>query len=100
LQTDVTYLDLGHQWAELRRGGEHEGSDQAYCTGTGVVDYPEEVKVTEVEGNRVIVLELRVAKADIGKLIGKQGRTAGAIRTILAGASAKTDKRHVLEIIE
>jgi len=65
-----------------------------------LVDYPEEVNVTEVEGDSVVVLELRVAKGDVGKLIGKQGRTAGAIRTILAGASAKAGKRHILDIID
>ncbi len=65
-----------------------------------LVDYPEDVHVTEIEGSQTIVLELRVAKGDIGKVIGKQGRIAQAIRTILAGASGKTGKRHVLEIID
>jgi hypothetical protein len=65
-----------------------------------LVDYPEEVSVTEVEGNQTSVLELKVAKEDLGKVIGKQGRTAGAMRTILGAASAKQKKRTVLEIIE
>ncbi len=65
-----------------------------------LVDNPEEVKVNEVEGAQTRVLELRVAKEDMGKVIGKQGRTARAIRTILNAASAKLDKRTVLEILE
>jgi predicted RNA-binding protein YlqC (UPF0109 family) len=56
--------------------------------------------VTEIEGQQTSVIELKVAKEDIGKIIGKQGRTAQAIRTILSAASAKIDKRSVLEIIE
>ncbi len=65
-----------------------------------LVDNPEEVSVTEVEGNQTSVLELKVAKEDLGKVIGKQGRTARAMRTILGAASAKIKKRTVLEIIE
>jgi predicted RNA-binding protein YlqC (UPF0109 family) len=65
-----------------------------------LVDRPEEVSVTEVEGNQTSVLELKVAKEDLGKVIGKQGRTARAMRTILSAASAKLRKRTVLEIIE
>ena len=65
-----------------------------------LVDNPEQVKVDEVEGNQTSVLELKVAKEDLGKVIGKQGRTARAMRTILSAASAKVKKRTVLEIIE
>ena len=65
-----------------------------------LVDHPKEVSVTEIEGNQTSVLELKVAKEDIGKVIGKQGRTARAMRTILGAASAKIKKRTVLEIIE
>jgi predicted RNA-binding protein YlqC (UPF0109 family) len=65
-----------------------------------LVDHPEEVSVTEVEGKQTSVLELKVAKEDLGKVIGKQGRTARAMRTILSAASAKIKKRTVLEIIE
>jgi len=65
-----------------------------------LVDNPNQVEVTEVEGERTSVLELKVAKEDLGKIIGKQGRTARAIRTILAAASAKINKRVVLEIME
>jgi predicted RNA-binding protein YlqC (UPF0109 family) len=65
-----------------------------------LVDHPEQVNVTEVERDQTDVLELKVAKEDIGKVIGKQGRTARAMRTILNAASAKTKKRTVLEIVE
>ena len=65
-----------------------------------LVDKPDEVAVSEVEGNQTSVLELKVAKEDLGKVIGKQGRTARAMRTILSAASAKVKKRTVLEIIE
>ena len=65
-----------------------------------LVDKPEEIIVTEKEGERVSVIELKVAKEDFGKVIGKRGRTAEAMRTILTGASAKLKKRCVLEIIE
>ncbi len=65
-----------------------------------LVDSPDEVDVSEVEGNQTSVLELKVAKEDLGKVIGKQGRTARAMRTILSAASAKVKKRTVLEIIE
>ncbi len=65
-----------------------------------LVDKPEEVSVSEVEGNQTSVLELKVAKEDLGKVIGKQGRTARAMRTILSAASAKVKKRTVLEILE
>ena len=54
-----------------------------------LVDHPQEVNVTEVEGNQTSVLELKVAKEDLGKVIGKQGRTARAMRTILSASSAK-----------
>ncbi len=65
-----------------------------------LVDKPEEVIVTEVEGEQTTVIELKVAKDDLGKVIGKQGRTARAMRTILGAASTKIRKRSVLEIIE
>ena len=65
-----------------------------------LVDHPEQVEVTEVEGDQTTVLELKVAKEDIGKVIGKQGRTARAMRTILSATSAKIKKRTVLEIVE
>lgn len=65
-----------------------------------LVDKPDEVSVNEVVGENTTVLELKVAKDDLGKIIGKQGRTARSIRTVLNGASTKLKKRTVLEIIE
>lgn len=65
-----------------------------------LVDKPDEVIVTEIEGAQTSVIELKVAKEDLGKVIGKQGRTARAMRTVLSAASAKINKRSVLEIIE
>jgi hypothetical protein len=65
-----------------------------------LVDNPEEVVVSEVGGEQTTILELRVAQEDLGKVIGKQGRTARAIRTILSAAGMKLRKRFHLEIIE
>jgi predicted RNA-binding protein YlqC (UPF0109 family) len=65
-----------------------------------LVDSPDQVEVSEVLGEQTSVIELRVAKEDLGKVIGKQGRTAKAMRTILSAASTKMRKRAVLEIIE
>jgi predicted RNA-binding protein YlqC (UPF0109 family) len=65
-----------------------------------LVDQPGEVSVNEIGGSHTTVLELRVAKTDMGKVIGKQGRTAQAMRTILSAASGKTRKRYILEIVE
>lgn len=65
-----------------------------------LVDSPEDVVVSEVVGDQTSVLELKVAKDDLGKVIGKQGRSARAMRTILSAASTKLKKRTVLEIIE
>lgn len=65
-----------------------------------LVDKPEDVEVIEVEGEQTTVIELKVAKEDLGKVIGKQGRTARAMRTILSAAGAKIRKHCVLEIIE
>ena len=67
---------------------------------SSLVDQPDQVQVTEVEGEQTTVLELRVAKEDLGKVIGRQGRTARAMRTILGAASSKVKKRSVLEILE
>jgi len=65
-----------------------------------LVDKPEEVQVTEIDGERTVVYELRVGDGDLGKVIGKRGQTAKSIRTLLAAASAKSGKRAVLEILE
>ena len=65
-----------------------------------LVDFPEQVNVAEVEGEQTTVIELKVAKEDLGKIIGKEGRTARSLRTILAAVSTKLRKRSVLEILE
>lgn len=65
-----------------------------------LVDRPEEVKVSEIEGEKTTVYELRVSQSDLGKVIGKQGKTARAMRTILGAAGTKIGKRCVLEILE
>jgi predicted RNA-binding protein YlqC (UPF0109 family) len=65
-----------------------------------LADYPEDVRVSETKGQTTAVIGLKVAKDDIGKVLGKQGRTVSAMRIILSGASGKVKKRAILEIIE
>jgi uncharacterized protein len=65
-----------------------------------LVDQPDEVRVREIEGQQAIVVELRVADGDLGKVIGKQGRTARAMRTLLTASGNKLKRRVVLEIVE
>ena len=81
-------------------GGHMEMKELIAYIAKALVDKPEEVAVTEIEGEQTSVIELKVAKEDLGKVIGKQGRTARAMRTILSAASTKINKRSVLEIIE
>jgi len=70
------------------------------CMAKALVDNPDSVSVTEVEGEKTTVFELRVMQSDLGKVIGKQGKTARAMRTILNAAGTKVGKRCVLEILE
>ncbi len=65
-----------------------------------LVDNPEQVQVNEIESTQTVVLELKVAKSDMGKVIGKQGKTANAIRALLSAASGKAGKRFMLEIVD
>jgi predicted RNA-binding protein YlqC (UPF0109 family) len=74
--------------------------DLITCIAKALVDNPEEVVVTEIKGARSSVIELKVAKEDIGKIIGKHGRTVVAIRTILSAASMKLKKRCILDLLE
>ena len=74
--------------------------DLITCIAKAMVDNPEEVVVTEIKGARSSVIELKVAKEDIGKIIGKHGRTVVAMRTILSAASMKLKKRCVLDLME
>jgi predicted RNA-binding protein YlqC (UPF0109 family) len=81
-------------------GGDDAMKELITLLAKALVDHPDQVQVTEVEGNQTTVLELKVAKEDIGKIIGKEGRNARAMRVILGAASAKLKKRTVLEIID
>jgi len=65
-----------------------------------LVDNPEQVQANEIVSTQTVVLELRVAKSDLGKVIGKKGKTANAIRVLLSAASGKAGKRYMLEIVE
>ena len=65
-----------------------------------IVDHPEQVSVKEIEGDRTFILELKVAKTDMGKVIGKQGRTAKSIRTTIRAASGKDGKRYIFEVVD
>lgn len=70
------------------------------CMTRALVDIPDKVRISEINGEQTTVFELVVAKEDLGKVIGKQGKTAKALRTILTAASTKLRKRSVLEIVE
>jgi len=78
---------------------EHEMKDLVEFIARSLVDNPDAVNVTEIEGERSIILELRVAPDDMGKVIGKQGKIAKAIRTITKATAAKEGKRVVIEIL-
>ena len=74
--------------------------DLIKCIAMTLVDHPEKVDVSEIAGTKTFVLELRVNREDMGKVIGKEGKTAKAMRTILSAASSKFQKKAVLQIIE
>jgi hypothetical protein len=95
-------LDWSHLPKRILPEKEGDGAmkDLIVQIAKALVDNPEQVAVNVLEGSQATVLELAVAKEDLGKIIGKQGRTARAIRTILSAASAKQRKRAVLEIVE
>jgi uncharacterized protein len=82
------------------KGGGKRMKDLVKYIAKALVDHPDQVEVNEIEGEQTSVIELKVAKEDLGKVIGKQGRTARAMRTILSAASTKIRKRSVLEILE
>lgn len=84
----------------IQQEGEPRVKDLVTEIAKALVDIPEEVTVNEVEGEQVTVLELRVAPSDLGKVIGKQGRTARSIRTLLGAAGMKLNRRFTLEILE
>ena len=66
----------------------------------GLVDFPDDVEVTEVDGDQTVIFELRCHDEDIGRVIGKQGKTISAIRTLLSMAASKQDRRAVLEVVD
>jgi len=88
-------------WVGIPVKAKEEGmKDLMVAIAKALVDNPEQVEVTEIEGEQTTVLELRVAQEDLGKVIGKQGRTARAVRTILNASGMKLKNRFVLEILE
>jgi hypothetical protein len=86
--------------APVRKLGGRVMKELLEAMAKALVDHPDQVAVTLIEGEQTTVLELRVSHEDLGKVIGKQGRTARAIRTILGAAGMKLRKRFVLEILE
>lgn len=70
------------------------------CIAVSLVDHAAKIQISEIEGHQTNIIELKVAKEDIGKVIGRQGRTADAVRTIINCAAAKSAKRYILQIID
>jgi uncharacterized protein len=95
LTGSFTLTDSGQFWV-----GEDDVKELIEAIAKALVDHPEDVQVRTVEGEQVTVLELKVHPTDLGKVIGKQGRTARSIRTILGAAGMKLKKRFTLEILE
>jgi uncharacterized protein len=77
-----------------------EPKDLILIIAQALVDYPGQVSVNKIESNNTVIIELTVAKSDIGKVLGKEGRTANAIRSILNAMAGKTRKRLMLEIVD
>ena len=99
MPNEVHYTLTLALWGRDRKG-ENGMKDLISDIVKALVDQPEQVTVTETEGGNTVVLEVKVAKSDMGKVIGKRGRHADAIRTILSAAAGKVRKRYVLEIFE
>jgi uncharacterized protein len=93
-------LEGNEPTAATERGDTKAMIDLIENIAKAIVDKPDQVRVNGVEGENSIVIELRVAKEDIGKVIGKNGRTITAMRTILNATRAQKEKRHVLEVLE
>lgn len=91
---------LGEEASKERRMNDRSVKEVVETIARALVDQPGEVVVSEIDGEGATVLELRVASGDLGKVIGKQGRTARAMRTLLRAAGMKLRKRFVLEILE
>jgi len=93
-------LELGFERGARQVEREYAMRELVEMIVKALVDQPEAVEISEVKGNHAHVIELNVAKEDLGKVIGKGGAHASAIRTILAAASGKENKRYILEIVE
>ncbi len=81
-------------------GGGNEMKELVLYLAKALVNHPDEVEVKEIQGETAAILELRVAKDDLGRIIGKQGRTAKSIRTLLNAIASRTNRKIVLEIVE
>jgi hypothetical protein len=106
-QYGLDRIYFGREWGEAEKGnrkGANAKMDNLtefiHRIATSLVDNPEQVRVNEIGGRHTSVVELRVAKKDIGKIIGRKGQTASALRTLLKAVSAKENKRTILEIVE
>lgn len=86
--------------AEEALGGDVSMEDLVRCMAIALVDEVSRIQISEIQGNQTHIIELKVAKEDIGKVIGRQGRTADAMRTIINCAAAKHSKRYILQIID
>jgi len=94
------YYKLTLAFYRERKGGTGMVKDMTSDIVKALVDQPDQVSVTEVEGGHTVVLELKVAKSDMGQVIGKKGRNALALRTILSAAAGKLREKYVLEIVD
>lgn len=93
-------LNETNEAAENTPGFNEQGSDLVETMARALVDHPASVKVNVVSGNQMTMFELSVDKTDLGKIIGKQGKTAGALRRVVWGFAAKHKRNAVLEVIE
>jgi len=90
----------GARTGRLTLHGENAMKDLVLYLARALVNHPDDVEVKEIQGETAAILELRVAKEDLGRIIGKQGRTAKSIRTLLNAAASRTNRKVVLEIVE
>jgi hypothetical protein len=95
--TDMAMTDISTR--QMGANGDDVMKELIERIAKSLVDYPEHVTVNEIVGKQTTILELKVAKEDIGKVIGKKGQTANALRTLLSAASGKVNKHYILEII-
>jgi predicted RNA-binding protein YlqC (UPF0109 family) len=96
----ITYCNNRHNFLDIEKVGGKRMKELLELIAKALVDNPDEVSVNEVEGEQSIILELKVAKEDMGKVIGKQGKIAKAIRTVIKSAAVKENKRVTVDIIQ